>query len=193
MDSALKQILKDEKKRKEERDSKSDKKERKEKKEHKSEKSDHRSEHKHKSEKPKSELKQIDLPPLVAEPLTTEFHENETLKFIFVFEDSEGNLFNNLDSNKKVENSKVVIFPCYLTGQNENLNEEEVTFTNGKFVPNEENKDNTWLSVITSDEYEVMEFDLEEIVVYNNKFYHCVDDLIEYIQTNGAEYLPVSK
>ena len=56
MDSALKQILKDEKKRKEERDSKSDKKERKEKKEHKTEKSDHRSEHKHKSEKPKSEL-----------------------------------------------------------------------------------------------------------------------------------------
>ena len=54
----------------------------------------------------------------------------------------------------------------------------------------EAKEDETWLSI---KEDEILPFDLSDVVVYNNMFFHCVDDLFDYIKEYGDDYLPVSK
>ena len=37
----------------------------------------------------------------------------------------------------------------------------------------------------------ILPFDIEDVVVYNGRFFHCQDDLLEYITREGCEYLSV--
>jgi hypothetical protein len=62
-------------------------------------------------------------------------------------------------------------------------------------TPEEENKETSWLNIIDSRDsnIEILSFDLEEVAVYNNRFFHCYDDLLDYLEAKGCEYLPISK
>ncbi len=119
--------------------------------------------------------------------------EPQTEKFIFVFEDDNGVLHADISKIALTEGNTLKIFPVYLSGHNTNLTEEVVTFTEGKLTPSEENKETTWLNVIQSREVgvEILLFDLTQVVIYNNRFFHCQDDLLDYIETNGCEFIPV--
>jgi hypothetical protein len=121
--------------------------------------------------------------------------ENTSEKFMFVYEDGEGNLHSDLNKVVLVEGGSIKIFPVYFSGHNDNLYEEVVTYTNGVLTPNEENRENSWLNVIRSSDpdIEILPFDLEDVVVYNNRLFHCKDDLLDYLEAKGCEYLPVSK
>ena len=118
-----------------------------------------------------------------------------TEKFIFVYEDEAGVIYNDIGKMTLGEGNTVKIFPVYLSGHNENLTEEVVTFRDGKLTPMEENRDSTWLSVISSRDsnIEILPFDLDSVVVYNNRFFHCQDDLYDHLEANGCEYISVKK
>ena len=119
--------------------------------------------------------------------------EDDKERFMFIYEDKDGKLYSDLNSVPK--EGEIKIFPVYVNGWNDNLIEEIVTFENGRWSPSEENKDTTWLSVIDSRDPKILTvpFDLDDVVVYNGRFFHCEDDLLDYIQENGGEYLSVSK
>jgi hypothetical protein len=82
-----------------------------------------------------------------------------------------------------------------LTGHNENLNEEVLTFRDGKLRADDENRETSWLNILDSrdEKIQVLTFELEDVVVYNNRFFHCQDDLLDFLEANGCEYLPVKK
>ena len=114
-------------------------------------------------------------------------------KFIFIFEDDEGVLYTDISKINLNEGDTVKIFPVYLSGHNSNLTEEVVTFTDGRLVPVEENKETTWLNIIQSRDpaIEILLFELDRVVLYNNRFFHCQDDLAEYILNNGCDYISI--
>lgn len=116
-------------------------------------------------------------------------------KFMFVYEDEEGNLYTSISKITLSEEKSIKIFPVYFVGSNENLTEEVVKYIHSKLTPSEENTETTWLSIINSNDENifVQDFDLEDIVVYNGKFFHCSDDLIYYINTFGCDYLSIFK
>ena len=192
MDSTLKEILKEERRRQE----RSDKERHRENKEHRHEKRENKREDRHhRSEKdrhrnknrPKSRKEES----ASVEYVTVNTNqEPEGVKFMFVYEDKEGVLFTKLDSIPKEEGDTAKIFPVYLHGHNTNLFEEEITFRDGNWTPSNppEDPEATWLN-ITEDE--ILSFELSDVVVSNNLFFHCQDDLIDYIKEFGAEYLPV--
>ena len=124
--------------------------------------------------------------------LHTEYNDGK-FRCCFLYENMEGVIYNDLKKLTLKEGDTVKIFPVYLAGTNDNLNEEEVLFKNGKLTPSEENKESTWLTVINSTEPDILviAFDLSDVVVYNNKFFHCIDDLYYWLQQEDAEYLAV--
>ena len=216
MDASLKEILKEERRRREEKKEREERRERTERKDKKERKE--RNERRERKEKEGSERterksnrsvikervnrhKEIENIEERQEPEEMqvqqgheglEEQEQGTLGFMFVYEDKDGNLFSSLDNLKK-EGETIKIFPVYVTGGNENLTEEQVTYSDGNFIPSEENKETSWLKVISSTDVSIISFDLEDIVVYNGKFFHCDKDLFEYMESNGLEYLSVSK
>ena len=111
-------------------------------------------------------------------------------KFMFLYEDFDGNLHLDL---KNIESDTCKIFPVYFTGWNENLTEESITKVDGKWTS--EYEDRSWLTVIFSEDKNVSvePFDMEDVAVYNGKFFHCQDDLIDYIKENGCDYLDISR
>ena len=111
-------------------------------------------------------------------------------KFMFLYEDFEGDLHLDL---KKVESDTCKIFPVYFTGWNQNLTEESITKVDGKWTS--EYEERSWLTVIFSEDKNVSvePFDMEDVAVYNGKFFHCQDDLIDYIKENGCDYLDITR
>ena len=112
-------------------------------------------------------------------------------KFMFVYENSEGKLFSSLDKFSKKEGDKIKIFPVYVAGYQNNLTEEEVTFKKGKLVSEEEE---SWLSIIDSKDpkISVLDFELSDVVASNGKLFHCEDDLIAYLTEEGGDVLKVN-
>ena len=127
--------------------------------------------------------------------ITAETPVSTTEKFIFVYEDEAGGIYNDLGKMTLGEGNTVKIFPVYLSGHNENLTEEVVTFRDGKLTPMDENRESTWLNVIGSRDpnIDILPFDLDQVVVYNNRFFHCQDDLFDHLEANGCEYISVKK
>jgi len=109
-------------------------------------------------------------------------------KFMFLYEDGEGKLYKSLD---KIEN-EATIFPVYFEGENDNLTPEVITYRENKWTPSEENKETSWLNIINSKET-ILDFDEKDVVVYNGKFFHCQDDLVYYLNEYGCEYLDVNE
>lgn len=180
MESALKEILKEEKRRKDRKD-KSDK--------SRSDKSRNDKSRNHRSEKRLSKSVEIvskNTPQNT--PQNEEIQPADPSKLMFVYEDKNGKLYKSLETIEKGEDDEIKIFPVYVHGYNDNLTEEIVTVKGGVLVSSVEN---SWLETIKDQTYTVLPFDLENIVVYNGKLFHCVDDLLEYINSNGAEYLDV--
>lgn len=168
MDSKLKEILRDEKK-KNERER------------HKDKTKERERERERETEKDKTKER-------------NKIHVKDDIeKFMFVYEDKDGKLFTNLKSISVNEGDTVKIFPVYVKYWNDNLNEEEITYKDKRYIPSEENKDSSWLNIINDPKMIKVDFDKEDAVVYNGKFFHCEKDLIEYIQIYGGEYLPISK
>lgn len=124
---------------------------------------------------------------------TSEIIDDGIERFMFLFEDKNGKIFSSLKSIEPEENDEVKIFPVYVTGYNSNLNEEIITYKN-KWVSSEENIGSSWLNVLGSVEPGILivPFENEDIVVYNSRFFHCEKDLFEFLEENGAEYLQVS-
>jgi len=220
MDSALKDILKEERRRREGREGREGRESRKEgrdgekrredkresRKEQRDDKrrDDKRERNKHKIDKPRNDKIRDDKRDNKfngqknrslknEESISIEYvtaNTNQEIKFMFVYEDKEGILFTKLDSIPKEEGNTAKIFPVYLHGHNANLIEEEITFKDGKWISSNipEDPDATWLNIV---EDEILPFELSDVVVSNNLFFHCEDDLIDYIKEFGSEYLPV--
>jgi len=114
-------------------------------------------------------------------------------KFMFLYEDSEGKLYKSLSKLLLKNEIEATIFPVYFEGENDNLTQEVVTYRDNKWTASEENKETTWLNVINSQDENMLILDFEEkdVLVYNGKFFHCVDDLIYYLNEYGGEYLDV--
>ena len=128
----------------------------------------------------------------MAEPSVEIVPVSTVEKFMFVFEDEKGTLYSDL--GKVNTSGELKIFPVYVSGHNENLTEEIVTYSDGKWRASDDNKENSWLNIIHSRDanVEVVPFNLDEVVVYNNRFFHCQDDLYDFLEDNGCEYLPVT-
>ena len=103
---------------------------------------------------------------------------------MFLYENSNGELFKSLKSLNPQENETFVIFPVYI-GHNNNLNSEEIIWKDGKFSSSDPS---SWLQIKSED---ILEFDLEYVLVNENKFFHCREDLIEYFKNNDGDYLPI--
>ena len=199
MDSALKEILKEERRRKENgKDREKNGKEHREKngKEHRGknerdrrEKNGKENEHHTRNKNERNERKRQDSVSIERiERIEKIEVVDEDIKFMFVYEDKNGELFSNIDRINKEDGDIIKIFPVYVHGYNDNLTEEEVTYKDGILVAS--NQEESWLTII--DEYEILPFDISDIVVYNGTFFHCEKDLIEYLSQYGAEYLPVN-
>ena len=120
------------------------------------------------------------------------FLEDSKENFMFIFEDEEGILYTDL-KNIPTESKTAVIFPIYVKHGNENLTPETIHY-DGEWRTTLED-DNSWLDIINSKDtnINVIKYRGEEIVVYNDKFFHCEKDLLKYLEKYGAEVLPVSK
>ena len=122
---------------------------------------------------------------------TQDMHTQTDNSFMFVYEDKDGKLFTNLEKIKKSEGDKINIFPVYFSNGHDNLISEEVTWDGEKLVPNEENVESSWITVIQDSNNEIFEFNLEDVVVYNNNLYHCEEDLMHYLENYGPDVLKV--
>ncbi len=113
-------------------------------------------------------------------------------KFMFIYEDEEGKLYTTVDKIGLIENQSIKIFPVYFVGSNENLSEETVKYVDSKLTSETEN---SWLEIInsTDENMVIFDFDLDDIVVYNGKFFYSDGALIEYLKNFDAEYLPIFK
>lgn len=113
-------------------------------------------------------------------------------KFMFIYEDEEGKLYTAVDKIGLIEDQSIKIFPVYFVGSNENLSEETVKYVDSKLTSETEN---SWLEIInsTDDNIVIFDFDLDDIVVYNGKFFYSDGALIEYLKNFDAEYLPIFK
>ena len=196
MDSALKEVLREERrrndgKRHKEHDSRRSRNHEKERKE--------RKDKKHHSRRSRSEPRRSTKHSSRSDSITTiKVHDSKeiqkddgTERFMFVYEDSEGQIHTNMDSLPKVEDSTSKIFPVYVAGYNDNLSEEEIVYKDGQWSSSVEN---SWLDVINSqnnDNIEILTYEGEDIVVYNGKLFHCLRDLRAYLKGYGAEYLPI--
>lgn len=185
MDSKLKEILKEERRRQETK-----------REHHRSDREHHKSDkehHKHRSDRHRSKQTRSDKSKR-KESNSIEYvtvnTQSEIEKFMFVYEDKDGNLFPKLESIPQEEDYVAKIFPVYVHGHNTNLTEEEITFKEGKWVPSNppEDPEATWLNI---KEDEMMFFEGTDVVVSNNLFFNSEDDLIDYIKDFGADYLPV--
>jgi hypothetical protein len=202
-DKTLKALLKEEKRRREKRrdGEKGEKGENEKKGENKREKSKHREHKDEKREKSKhrerkDENREKHKEREKSKPKEGKREErtkpkDDTVKFMFIFEDTEGKLYSDLDKIEKKEGGEIKIFPVYISGGNDNLNEETVTFTNGEYGSSEEN---SWLTVLNSKDknMKVVKTELEDVVVYNSQFYHCMDDFIDYVELFGPDVLPLN-
>ena len=120
-------------------------------------------------------------------------------RFLFIFEDNNDKLYDSLEKIEKIEGIKARIFPVFFTGCNDNLTEETVTFIDGNWTPDEENKETSWLNIIKNNgqkindrQIEIITFEPNEIVIYNNNFFHCIDDILDYLQLYGPDVMPVN-
>jgi len=113
-------------------------------------------------------------------------------KFMFIYEDEEGKLYTTVDKIGLIEDQSIKIFPVYFVGSNENLSEETVKYVDSKLTSETEN---SWLEIInsTDENMVIFDFDLDDIAVYNGKFFYSDGALIEYIKNFDAEYLPIFK
>jgi len=113
-------------------------------------------------------------------------------KFMFIYEDEEGKLYTTVDKIGLIEDQSIKIFPVYFVGSNENLSEETVKYVDSKLTSETEN---SWLEIInsTDENMVIFDFDLDDIVVYNGKFFYSDGALIEYLKNFDAEYLPIFK
>jgi hypothetical protein len=187
-EKTLRNLLKEEKRRERERverkedkrdprkeDKREDKREHRRKEDRREDKREDKREHR-REQKEKESIERVEI-------------EDDLERFMFLFEDSEGKLYSDLN---KIEKGEVKIFPVYVSKGNTNFNEEIITYSDNNWTTKE---DNTWLSVINSEDpkIKVLPFDLEDVVVYNNQFYHCIDDFIDYVTSFGPDVLPVNK
>jgi len=114
--------------------------------------------------------------------------------FMFLYKDSEGKLYTSMDKITPVDGTKITIYPVVFTGCNPNVFREDVTYNSKERKYVATLPDQSWLQVIYSKDQNmvILPFEGENIVIYNNIFFHCVDDLIDYLKYNGPEYLPVN-
>jgi hypothetical protein len=218
MDSALKELVREERRRRSERNEK----DRNERDKHRKDDGRDNDRHHHRSRKDRSEKKERkDKPDKNEKPdkiaisesvVITETDPAETVTntemketnkaeilpipntFMFLYEDNAGNLFNSLNKIETIENNKIKIFPVYFSGYENSMSSEEITFISGKWTPTEENKESSWLNIIndTSGDNTILPFDFSEIVLYNGNLFHCEDDLYDYIELYGADVLNVN-
>lgn len=123
----------------------------------------------------------------------THQEEEDVEQFMFVYEDDEGKLYTELTKLPPVNDKIAKIFPIFFTGGNENLTEEFIKYTEAKWLSESEEQENSWLNIInsTDEKVKVLLYEGEDIVVYNDKFFHCEKDLLDYLEFYGAEVLPV--
>jgi len=120
------------------------------------------------------------------------FVDDSKENFMFVYEDDEGILYTDL-KHVPLESKNVVIFPVYMKHGNENLIPEKIYYDEKWKTTLKD--DNSWLNIINNKDntININKYKGEEIIVYNDKFFHRQKDLLKYIEKYGAEVLPISK
>lgn len=112
--------------------------------------------------------------------------------FMFIYEDIDGVLYNQLSNVEKKE--KVTIFPVYISGYNDNLTGEYIEWDGSKYKTTLEQEEQSWLNIIDSRDVDIkinMYKELDQIIVFNDKFFNSKSDLHYYLENYGLEYLPI--
>lgn len=189
MDTALRDILREEKRRQKSR--KDQPKSSNNNKQHskprsKERSSNHKSSKSHRRHKSENDSKSIEFIPQKATQTQTHNEPVENV-LMFLYEDSEGKLHRDLDSIEKVEGATAKIFPVYVHGSHDNFTEEEIVYRE-KWTSETEG---SWLEWMTNPEFKLTPFEGEQVVIYNDKLFHCEGDLLEYLQEFGPEVMSV--
>jgi len=104
----------------------------------------------------------------------------ETEGFLFIYE-ANGKYYRKLDDVDKTDGRSVVIHPVYYEGYNNNIASEEVTYNaeEDKYVSTSE--EGSWLDVIYNYPDSVYFMDEKEVVLYDEKPFHCDGCLVDYL------------
>jgi len=99
-----------------------------------------------------------------------------------------------MDKITPVNGTKITIYPVIFTGCNPNVFREDVIYNSEEGKYKATLPDQSWLQVIydKDENMEILPFESEEIVVYKDMYFHCAQDLIDYIYDVGAEYVSIN-
>ena len=119
-----------------------------------------------------------------------EIEEIEEDDFIFIYE-YEKKFYSKLEDIKPSNGQSVFVHPVFYEGYDNNMNSEEIIYSEDKkkFKSNEE--DGSWLDIIYSHPNSIDIMDMEKAVVYDDKFFHCDGDLLYYLVEGEPETVDI--
>ena len=111
--------------------------------------------------------------------------------FSFIFEDN-GVLYNSLNDIERIDGANVLIHPVWFTGYEDTTFSEELIYSEEQDLWLGSDPEHSWASVLTDDSIEIHVHDLEKIVFWNDMFFHCEGDLIDYWAQEKGEFSSLS-
>ncbi len=112
---------------------------------------------------------------------------NKMVGFMFVYE-HDNKLYKSLSDIKVPNNTKIYIHPVYYAGYDNNMNSEIVKYSDEVKKFQTKNKDGSWLDIIYKSPDMIIDVNVDEVIYYDDRYYHCDDDLLDYL-TNGNYYV----
>jgi hypothetical protein len=97
---------------------------------------------------------------------------HQTAGFIFIYE-ANGVFFSKLDDIDKTEGRLVVIHPVFYAGYDNNMESEEVVYDEDQKKYISGSDEGSWLDVIYGFPGSVHVMDLDTIILYDEKYFHC--------------------
>ena len=111
--------------------------------------------------------------------------------FSFIFEDA-GTLYISLDDIERVDGKTILIHPVWFTGYENTTFSEELTWSDEQHLWSGSDPEHSWIDVLNDDSVEIHVHDLEDIINYEDMFFHCVGDLADYLAHEKGGYQTLS-
>lgn len=99
-------------------------------------------------------------------------------------EKGEEQFYSCLDDVPQFEYSRVRVYPVYFGKGDYHHHSELISFQGGDWRPIDNDWSESWLRIILADpveEIEVIEFDNDEVTIYNDMAFHCHKELLQYL------------
>ena len=119
------------------------------------------------------------------------------MTYMFVFETIFDNgttkeYYKNLNDVPTTENQRVKIYPVLYSGNEyEDEGPENIRYENGSWVPEDCIWEYSFLRYILADpveEVDIVDSDLDSVVIYENRAFHCKDDLLNWLVPEVKQY-----